>query len=73
MTPGGNTVPGTWPAANGQLCLGDGGAQECVPYTGPFQAGPAADADQLVRLRRELARPVDQPAAGQGQKGERGQ
>jgi len=39
LTPGGNTVPGTWTAANGQLCLGVGGAQECVPYTGPFQAG----------------------------------
>ena len=39
MTPGGNTVPGTWTAANGQLCLGTGGVQECVPYTGPFQAG----------------------------------
>lgn len=39
LTPGGNTVAGTWTAANGQLCLGVGGAQECVPYTGPFQAG----------------------------------
>jgi hypothetical protein len=39
MTPGGNTVPGTWTAANGQLCLGVGGAQECVPYTSAFQPG----------------------------------
>src|SRR5690349_21064326 len=39
LTPAGNTVPGTWTAANGQLCLGVGGSQECVPYTGPFQAG----------------------------------
>jgi len=39
MTPGGSTVPGTWTAASGQLCMMVGGAQECVPYTGPFQAG----------------------------------
>jgi len=39
ITPGGNTVPGTWSAANGQLCLNNGAAQECWPYTAPFQAG----------------------------------
>src|SRR5438067_9941165 len=38
MTPGGNTVPGTWTAANGQLCLSNGTVQECWPYNGPFQA-----------------------------------
>jgi len=37
ITPGGNTVAGTWTAANGQLCLSVGGPQECVPYTAPFQ------------------------------------
>ena len=61
MTPGGNTVPGTWTAANGQLCLSNGTAQECVPYTGPFQAGHADDADQLVQRDRDVARAVDQP------------
>ena len=39
VTPGGSVVPGTWTAANGQLCLGTGAAQECFPYTSPFQAG----------------------------------
>src|SRR3954466_16078505 len=39
MTPGGNTVAGTWSASNGQLCLGNGAAQECWPYASPFQAG----------------------------------
>jgi hypothetical protein len=39
MTPAGNTVPGNWTAANGQLCLNNGAAQECWPYAGPFQAG----------------------------------
>jgi len=39
MTPAGNTVPGTWTAAGGQLCLSAGGPTECWPYTAPFQAG----------------------------------
>lgn len=39
VTASGNTVPGTWTAANGQLCLGTGAAQECWPYASPFQAG----------------------------------
>ena len=39
MTPAGNTIPGTWTGANGQLCLNNGVAQECWPYTSPFQAG----------------------------------
>ena len=69
MTPGGNTVPGTWTAANGQLCLGVGGAQECVPYASPFQAGQPMTPDQLVRSERNMARSIDQrPAAGPGRK-----
>ena len=39
QTPAGNTVPGSWAASNGQLCLTTGGAQECWPYAQPFQAG----------------------------------
>ena len=39
ITPGGNTVPGMWTAANGQLCMNVNGVQECVPYSDPFQAG----------------------------------
>jgi hypothetical protein len=38
-TPGGNVVPATWSAANGQLCLNTGTAQECWPYTSAFQPG----------------------------------
>jgi hypothetical protein len=41
-TQGGSTVAGRWTAANGQLCLVVGGAQECVPYSTPFQAGQPA-------------------------------
>lgn len=39
VTPGGNTVNGTWTAASGRLCLSNGAAQECWPYANPFQAG----------------------------------
>ena len=39
QTPAGNTVPGTWAAANGQLCLTTDAAQECWPNAQPFQAG----------------------------------
>jgi hypothetical protein len=41
LTPSGNVIPGTWTAANGQLCLINGAAQECWPYSSPFQAGRA--------------------------------
>lgn len=39
LTPAGRTVPGSWTAANGQLCLSSGAARECFPYAAPFQAG----------------------------------
>src|SRR3954447_10020370 len=39
LTPSGNTVPATWTAASNQLCLINGAAQECFPYSSPFQAG----------------------------------
>ena len=38
QTPGGNTVPATWSADGGQLCLSTGAARECWPYARPFQA-----------------------------------
>lgn len=38
-TPGGNVIPATWTAADGQLCLNSGTAQECWAYTSAFQAG----------------------------------
>jgi hypothetical protein len=40
MTPGGTTMPGSWTAANQQLCLDIGtGAAECWPYRSAFKAG----------------------------------
>lgn len=72
ITPGGNTVPGTWTAANGQLCLGVGGAQECVPYTSPFAAGqPETVTSSCGAAETWLAQSTNQPPT-QGQKGERG-
>jgi hypothetical protein len=39
VTPGGNTVAGSWTAANGQLCLSATTGHECFPYASAFQAG----------------------------------
>jgi hypothetical protein len=75
MTPGGNTVPGTWTAANNQLCLGVGGAQECVPYAGPFQAGaPTTLTSSCGASETWLAQSTNQapPPPAQGERGERG-
>jgi hypothetical protein len=76
MTPGGTTVPGTWTAANGQLCISNGTAQECVPYTGPFQAGTpltltsSCGASETWLAQAVNAPPPPPPVAGQ--RGERG-
>ena len=74
MTPGGNTVPGTWTAANGQLCLSNGTAQECFPYTAPFQAGQAVTltsscGQNSTWLAASTNAPPPPPS---GQRGERG-
>jgi hypothetical protein len=72
ITPSGNTVPGMWSAASGQLCLGVGGAQECVPYSGPMQAGqPQTLVSTCGATETWLAQNTNQPAQQQ-QKGERG-
>jgi len=71
-TPNGNTVPGTWTAANGQLCLGVGGATECVPYNAPFQAAqPKTLTSSCGATETWLAESTNQPPT-QGEKGERG-
>jgi hypothetical protein len=73
VTPAGNTVPGTWQAANGQLCVSNGSAQECFPYNGPFQAGqPQTLTSSCNSTSTWLAQATNQ-APVQGQKGERGQ
>ncbi|HWJ37934.1 MAG TPA: hypothetical protein VNR86_04145 [Sphingomicrobium sp.] len=71
-TPNGIMVPGTWTAANGQLCMGVGGATECVPYRGPFQAGQAQTLTSSCGATETwLAQSTNQPPM-RGQRGERG-
>lgn len=71
-TPGGNVVPATWQAANGQLCMSAGAAQECWPYSTPFQPGqPQTLTSSCNATSTWLAQNTNQPPA-QGQKGERG-
>ena len=75
-SPAGRVVNGTWTAANGQLCLSTGAAQECVPYAGPFQAGApttltsSCGATETWLAASTNAPPPPPPTAGQ--KGERG-
>jgi hypothetical protein len=72
VTPGGNTVPGTWSAANGQLCLNNGAAQECWPYTSPLQAGqPVTLTSSCNATSTWLASATNTPAppAARGERG----
>lgn len=72
VTPNGTTMPGTWQAASGQLCLGMSGAQECVPYNAPFQAQqPQTLTSSCGAQQTWLAQATNQPPT-QGQRGERG-
>lgn len=72
VTPNGNTVPGTWTATSGQLCLGVGAARECVPYAAPFQAAqPQTLTSSCGATETWLAQSTNQPPS-QGEKGERG-
>jgi len=73
LTPAGNPVAGTWTAANGQLCLNNGSAQECWPYNAPLQAGqPLTLTSSCNATSTWLAQATKQQPAVQGQKGERG-
>ena len=71
-TPSGATVPGTWSAANGQLCLSAMGGQECWPYASPFQAGQqvalTSNCQQVSTFVAQAtnAPPMQQPAGERG-------
>jgi hypothetical protein len=72
-SPGGTVVNGTWTAANGQLCLGNGAAQECWPYNGPFQAGqPMTLTSSCNATSTWLAASTNAPPPPPAQRGERG-
>ena len=73
QTPSGKSVPGTWAAANGQLCLTTGAAQECWPYSQPFQAdqqisltSSCNSASRWTALGTNQAAPVQQGAGERG-------
>ena len=73
LTPGGNTIAGTWSAANGQLCLSSGGANECWPYASAFQAGqPVTLTSSCNSSSTWLASATNAPPPPAGQRGERG-
>lgn len=73
LTPAGNTIPGNWTAANGQLCLNNGTAQECWPYNAPFQAGqPLTLASSCNATSTWLAQAVNPPMQAPTPGAERG-
>jgi hypothetical protein len=72
MTPGGNTVPANWTAANSQLCLSKAGGQECWPYNAPFKAGaPVTLTSSCNATSTWLAESTNTPPPVE--RGERGQ
>ena len=72
MTPGGSVVNGTWAAANNQLCLSNGAAQECWPYNGPFQPGQPQTLTSTCNAQSTWLAQSTNQAPTQSQRGERG-
>ena len=72
VSPGGNTVNATWAAANGQLCLNTGTAQECWQYANAFRAGQTvsltSNCNTTSMWTANGTNPLSQPVRG----GERG-
>jgi len=68
-TPQGTTVPGTWSAANNQLCLSANGITECWPYTQPFQPGQqvalTSNCQQVSTFLAQSTNPPTQQPAGE--------
>jgi hypothetical protein len=73
-TPSGTSVPGTWSAANGMLCLSANGGQECWPYARPFMAGQQmALTSSCQQVSTFTPFSVNQPMPPMsGERGERG-
>lgn len=77
VTPGGRTVPGSWTASRGQLCLYGNGGTECWPYAAPFQQGqPVTLASSCSSTSTWLAQAVNAPPppapSAPTERGERG-
>ncbi len=60
-TPGGNVIPASWTANNGQLCLNTGLAQECWAYTSAFQPGQPITLTSSCGSSTWLASATNQP------------
>lgn len=60
-TPGGRAIPASWTAANGQLCLNNGLAQECWAYASAFQAGQPISLASSCGTSTWLASAVNTP------------
>jgi hypothetical protein len=76
-SPAGHVVNASWTAANSQLCLVNGAAQECWPYAAPFQAGQPLTVTSTCNatstwLATTTNAPPPPPAPPPAQKGERG-
>lgn len=70
-SPLGRVVKAAWTAANGQLCLSSGKAQECWPHSGPFEPGqPQTLTSSCNSTSTWLAASTN--ASPPAQKGERG-
>ncbi len=71
-SPGGRSVNAAWTAANGQLCLHSGGAQECWPYQAAFQPGQTvtltSNCNAVSRWTANATNPPP-PAQGAGERG----
>jgi len=73
LTPSGRPIAATWTTSSGQLCLGNGAAQECYPYNAPFQAGqPVTVTSSCNATSTWLAQSTNAPANPPAQRGERG-
>ena len=63
LSPSGRSVPASWTANGGRLCLSTGGASECFPYAQAFQAGqPVQATSSCGATSRWLANGVNQPS-----------
>ena len=71
-TPGGKVIPASWTAANGQLCLNNGLAQQCWAYTSAFQPGQPTTLTSNCGTSTWLANATNQPPPQQSTEGERG-
>lgn len=72
-TPNGNVIPANWTAANGQLCLNTGTANECWAYNSAFQPGQPMTLTSSCGSSSWLANSTNMPPPpSQAPAGERG-